>query len=75
MPYLESANLGAKLVQIPYKSREFSARMLIVMPSDENNCNAKEWLEKLQWSSLREEINKMKSRFYLVNVIYNNFWL
>ncbi|XP_022650842.1 leukocyte elastase inhibitor-like isoform X2 [Varroa jacobsoni] len=61
MPYLESANLGAKLVQIPYKSREFSARMLIVMPSDENNCNAKEWLEKLQWSSLREEINKMKT--------------
>ncbi|OQR73412.1 serpin B9-like [Tropilaelaps mercedesae] len=62
LPYIDSDQLHAKVLLIPYMSSQFSASMLIVMPREEYQCNIKNWLKYHEWESLMHIIDFMLVR-------------
>ncbi|XP_003744662.1 serpin B6 [Galendromus occidentalis] len=57
--YLDSANLQAQMILLPYVSDDTVVEMLIMLPHEEHKCNTQAWFERISGEALRSEIRNM----------------
>ena len=55
------------MILLPYKSENFKAEMLILLPKEEHECKTEDWLSQISWNTIKSEMMNMKREFSSTN--------